>query len=48
MEEGGDTPVYINTGDVDIDGLCSDLDHSDAEIQMDHFSHLKKLKTLFN
>ena len=41
VEEGGDTPVYINTGDVDFDGLCSDLEHSDAEIEEQQYKFLK-------
>ena len=41
VEECRDTPVYINNGDVDIDGLCTDLDHSDAEIEEQQYKNLK-------
>lgn len=33
----------IDTGDVDLKELCSDEDHSDAEMEMDYFAHLQKI-----
>ena len=41
MEEGSDTPVYINTGDMNVDELCSDLEHSDADIEEQQYKNLK-------
>ena len=35
----------IDTGDVSIRELCSDDDRSDAELEMDYFSHLKNIFT---
>ena len=41
-EEGHhDGSNLIDIGDVDLKELCSDEDHSDAELEMDHFTHLK-------
>ena len=40
-----DNPVHINTGDVDIDGLCSDLEHSDVDIEEQQY---KKLRGVFS
>lgn len=32
----------IDTGEVSLKELCSNEDHSDAEIEMDYFAHLQK------
>ena len=39
------TSQYINTGDVDVDEICSDLEHSDADIVEKEF---KKLRGMFS
>ena len=33
----------IDTGDLSLKELCSDGDHSDAEMEMDYYAHLKNI-----
>lgn len=45
-EEASKTDIDINlidVGDVDIKDLCSDDDHSDSNLEMDYYSHLKNI-----
>ena len=44
-EEQQDGTNLIDIGDADLKELCSDEDHSDAELEMDHFTHLKNFFT---
>ena len=38
-----DTPVLIDTGDLTIEELCSDLENSDADMEEEHYKHLRAI-----
>ena len=40
-----DVPVYINTGDITLEELCSDYEHSDVDIEE---QQMKKLRGMFS
>ena len=47
-EEGDnkkEVPTYINTGDITLEELCSDYDHSDVDIEE---QQMKKLRGMFS
>lgn len=39
------TPVHINTGDVNVAELCSDIEHSDAEMEEQQYLKLRAIFT---
>ena len=42
-EEKNNTPVHIDTGDVGLDDICLDLEHSDAELEEHQFVKLRNM-----